>query len=212
MTFCSGKNQPGWFFFYKRASAEVVKLMCEKVLWRCLLQTASNSRALCGLHGPWWPHPRLSPMQMQTAEGIAVWRCLLQTAPVGFFDIQFDHYWRSPVCSRKKSTEQSPGVVLMSQPLEAQQNVPLKQMYLISAIKIILYQSQMTVCRLESTQLNRNFYAKPHWQDSSQDQNQNSNRKLLNTLVETSQTTESYCSNLLSNFLSQQARQKRGGL
>ena len=50
----------------------------------------------------------------------------------------------------------------MSQPLEAQQNVPLKQMYLISAIKIILYQSQMTVCRLESTQLNRNFYAKPH--------------------------------------------------
>ena len=135
MTFCSGKNQPGWFFFYKRASAEVVKLMCEKVLWRCLLQTASNSRALCGLHGPWWPHPRLSPMQMQTAEGIAVWRCLLQTAPVGFFDIQFDHYWRSPVCSRKKSTEQSPGVVLMSQPLEAQQNVPLKQMYLISAIQ-----------------------------------------------------------------------------
>ena len=46
------------FFLQNRASAEVVKFICEKVLWRGLLQTASNRRALCGLHGPRWPHPR----------------------------------------------------------------------------------------------------------------------------------------------------------
>ena len=58
---------------------------------------------------------------------------------------------------KKNSTEQSPGVVVRSQPLESQQNVPLKQMYLFSAIKSIFYQSQMIICRPESTELNRIF-------------------------------------------------------
>ena len=47
----SGKNQPGWFFLWNRASAEVVKFFCEKVLWHSLLQTAEPSAV-------WWPHPR----------------------------------------------------------------------------------------------------------------------------------------------------------
>ena len=92
--------------------------------------------------------------------------------------------------------------------LEAQQNIPLKQMYLISAIKSILYQSQMIVWSPESTQLNRNIYAKS--QDSSQDQNQNSKRKLSATLAETSQTTEAYCRNLATSEANKQDKKKGG--
>ena len=63
---------------------------------------------------------------MQTAEGIAV-ICKSQKS-----NIEFDHYGRSPVCWGLKSTEQSPGVVLRSRSLEAQQKVPFEHISYLS--------------------------------------------------------------------------------
>ena len=113
-------------------------------------------------------------MQMQTAEGVAVWLSIDSVCckPYSQAFLTLNLITTEEAQFAEKNQQNSLQGAVLGQQLEAQQKVPLKQMYLISAIRSILWQSQMiqVVCHPESTQLSRNFWAK--LQDSSQDQNQ----------------------------------------